>query len=43
VREVVARVLRELCAEGFVATRAGDIVLLDPDRLYQTAWTRDAA
>jgi len=43
VREVVARVLRNLRAEGLLATRSGDIVLLDPDRLYQTAWTRDAA
>lgn len=43
VREVIARVLRELRMEGLIATRAGDIALLDPDRLYRAAWTRDAA
>jgi len=43
VREVVARALRKLREEGLLATRSGDIVLLDPYRLYQAAWTRDAA
>jgi len=43
VREVVARILCELQAEGLLATRSGDIVLLDPDRLYRVAWVRDAA
>lgn len=43
VREVVARVLRELRAEGLLATRSGDIVLLDLHGLYQAAWTRGTA
>jgi CRP/FNR family transcriptional regulator len=34
VREVVARVLRDLRAAGIVATAADSIVIIDPARLY---------
>ena len=34
VREVVARVLRDLRVAGIVATMADSVVILDPARLY---------
>lgn len=38
VREVVVRVLRELRTEGYVDTRQGGIVLLDPEQLSTEAY-----
>ena len=39
VREVVARVLRQLRDEGLIATRASGIVLLDVRALIGQTWT----
>ena len=38
VREVVARVLRELRVAGVVATSPDSVVILDPARLHDEAW-----
>jgi CRP/FNR family cyclic AMP-dependent transcriptional regulator len=40
VREVIARVLRELRADRIVSTSTGRIVILDPVRLSRELWSR---
>jgi CRP/FNR family transcriptional regulator len=40
VREVVARVLRELRTSGLIRTRPGHVEILDPDRLSLELWSR---
>jgi CRP/FNR family transcriptional regulator, cyclic AMP receptor protein len=42
VREVVARVLRELRVAGVVATGPDSVVILDPARLHDEAWPATA-
>ena len=42
VREVVARILAELRAEGLVRTSPGRIEILDPIRMSQELWSRSA-
>lgn len=40
VREVVVRILRDLRADGIVATRRAGIVILAPDRLLAASWNQ---
>jgi Crp-like helix-turn-helix domain len=40
VREVVARVLAELRADGLVRTLPGRVEILDPVRLSRQLWSR---
>src|SRR3954464_5991970 len=42
VREVVARILAELRAEGLVRTSPGRVEILDPIRMSQELWSRSA-
>jgi len=41
VRPVVARIIRELRAEGLISTSSDGIVVLKPDELHATAWSRE--
>lgn len=41
VRPVVARILRDLRAEGIITTSSDGIIVLNPDELYANAWFRD--
>jgi CRP/FNR family transcriptional regulator len=41
VRPVVARILRELRAEGLISTSSDGIVVLKPDELHATSWSRE--
>ena len=41
VRPVVARIIRELRAEGLISTSSDGIVVLKPDELHAMSWSRD--
>jgi CRP/FNR family cyclic AMP-dependent transcriptional regulator len=41
VRPVVARIIRDLRTEGLISTTSDGIVILKPDELHATAWSRD--
>ena len=41
VRPVVARIIRELRAEGLISTSSDGIVVLKPDELHANTWSRD--
>ena len=41
VRPVVARILRELRAEGLISTSSDRFIVLKPDELHATAWSRE--
>jgi CRP/FNR family cyclic AMP-dependent transcriptional regulator len=41
VRPVVARIIRELRAEALISTSSDGIVVLKPDELHATAWSRE--
>jgi CRP/FNR family transcriptional regulator len=41
VRPVVARIIRELRIEGLISTTSDGIVILKPDELHATSWSRD--
>ena len=41
VRPVVARIVRDLRTEGLISTTSDGIVILKPDELHATSWSRD--
>jgi CRP/FNR family transcriptional regulator len=41
VRPVVARIIRDLRTEGLISTTSDGIVILKPDELHATSWSRD--
>ncbi len=43
VRPVVARIIRELRAEALISTSSDGIVVLKPDELHATSWSREVS